>query len=180
MATWQFGVILIPESAILAECGALPASIPMEMTDHLWWSQQQAPEGFEKQIDLILPQIKSWSDEMRIWGSESGNDAHVCYADAEKKVVEEVAFRLDVRDPSLDLIRMICGLAAQLSCVLLTADSEVLQPVESVVLAAIRNSTAAKFVNDPVCDSRSVYVRIVRRSSSPPLNSSSGSPRTLQ
>ena len=171
MAILQFGVILIPESAILAECEALPASIPMEMTDQSWWSKQQPPQGFEKQIDLILSETNSWSEEMRIWGSESGNDAHVCYTDAEKKVVAEIAFRLDARDPSLDLIRMICGLAAQLSCVLLTADSEVLQPVESVVLGAIRNSTAAKFVNDPVCDSRSMHVRLVRRSSSPSLNS---------
>jgi hypothetical protein len=171
MAIWQFGVILIPESAILAECGALPASIPMEMTDHLWWSKQQPPQGFEKQIDLILSQIKPWSEEMRIWVSEAGNDAHVGYTDAEKKVVEEIAFRLDVRDPSLDLIRMICTLAAQLSCVLLTADSEILQPVESVVLAAIRNSTAANFLNDPDCGSRSMQVRLVQRSSSPSLNS---------
>jgi hypothetical protein len=66
---------------------------------------------------------------------------------------------------------MICGFAAQLSCVLLTADSEALQPVKSVVLAAIRNSTAARFLNDPVCDSRSMHVRIVQRSSSPSLNS---------
>jgi len=171
MAIWQFGVILIPELAILAECEAFPASIPMEMTDHLWWSKQQAPKGFEKQIDLMLPQTKSWSDEMRIWGSESGNDAYVRYTDAEKKAVEEIAFRLDACDPPLDLIRMICGLAVQLSCVLLTVDSEVLQPVESEVLAAIRNSTAAKFVNDPVCDSRPMRVLLVRHSASPSLNS---------
>jgi len=108
---------------------------------------------------------------MRIWGSESGNDAHVCYKDVEKKIVEEIAFRLDASDPSLDLIRMICRLAAQLSCFLLTADSEILQPVESVVLTAIRNSAAAKFVNDPVCDSRSMHVRLVQHSSSPSMNS---------
>lgn len=171
MAIWQFGVILIPESAILAECKGLPASIPMEMTDHSWWSRQQPPQGFEKQIDLILSETKSWSEEMRIWESESGSDAHVCFTDTEKKVVEEIAFRLDARDPSLDLIRMICGLAVQLSCVLLTVDSEVLQPVESEVLAAIRNSTAAKFVNDPVCDSRPMRVLLVRHSASPSLNS---------
>ena len=86
---------------------------------------------------------------MQIWGGESGNDAYVFYTDGEKKVVEEIAFRLDARDISLDLIRMICTLAAQLSCVLLTADSEVLQPVESEMLAAIRNSTATKFIDDP-------------------------------
>jgi hypothetical protein len=150
MTIWQFGVILIPKSAILAEFEALPASIPMEMTDHSWWSKQQPPQGFEKQIDLILSQAKSWSEEMRIWGSASGNDAHVCYTDGEKKVVEEIAFRLNVRDISLDLIRMICTLAAQLSCVLLTADCEVLQPVEPEMLASIGNSTATKFANDRV------------------------------
>jgi len=66
---------------------------------------------------------------------------------------------------------MICMLAAQLSCVLLTADSEVLRPVESEMLAVIRNSAATKFVNDPVFDSRSMSVRTVQRSSSRSLNS---------
>ena len=169
MAIWQFGFILIPKSAILAECEALPASIPMEMTDHLWWSKQQPPQGFEKQIDLILSQTKSWSEDMRMWGSESGNDAHVWYTDGEKKVVEEIAFRLDARDIPLGLIRMICTLAAQLSCVLLTADSEVLQPIESEILAAIRNSTATKFVNDPVAALQSVgTVRLKQRSQDTP------------
>ena len=167
MAIWQFGVILIPQSAILAECEAFPASIPMEMIDHLWWSKQQPPQGFEKQIDLILSETKSWSEDMRMWGSESGNDAHVCYTDGEKKVVEEIAFRLDARDISLDLIRMICTLAAQLSCVLLTADSKVLQPVESEMLAAIRNSTATEFVNDPDPALQTVWtVRISQRNPS--------------
>ena len=129
MAIWQFGVIFIPKSEISSEGEGLPASIPMEMTDHLWWSEQQPPQGFEKQIDLILSRSKSWSEQMQIWGDESGNDAYVCYTDGEKKVVEEIAFRLDACDISLDLIRMICTLAAQLSCVLLIADSEVLQPV---------------------------------------------------
>jgi hypothetical protein len=168
MAIWQFGVILIPQSAILAEFGTLPALIPMEMTDHLWWSKQQPAQGFEKQIDLLLSQTKSWSEEIRIWGSESGNDAHVCYTDAEKNVVEEIAFRLDARDISLDLVRMICTLAAQLSCVLLTADCEVLQPVESEMLAAIRNSTATKFIDDPVAALGKTVTFRARRSQDTP------------
>ena len=97
------------------------------------------------------------------------NDAHVCYTDGEKKVVEEIAFRLDTCDISLDLIRMICTLAAQLSCVLLTADSEVLQPVESEMLAAIRNSTATKFIDDPIARLGGKFVTVrVRRSQDTP------------
>ncbi len=168
MVIWQFGVILIPKSAILAEFGTVPASIPMEMTDRLWWSGQQPPQGFEKQIDLILPPAKSWSEEMRIWASESGNDAHVCYADGEQKVVEEIAFRLDARDISSDVIGMICTLAAQLSCVLLTADSEVLQPIESEILAAIRNSTATRFANDPVAALQSLWTVRLKQSQHAP------------
>jgi hypothetical protein len=150
MAIWQFGVILIPQSAISSEGEALPASLPMELTDQVWWSEQQPPQGFEKQIDLILPRGKSWSDRMLAWGDESGNDAYVCYSDGKKTVVEEVGFRLDVRDVSLDLAGRICTLAAQLSCVVLTADAEVLKPVESEMIAALRNSTAARFIDDPV------------------------------
>jgi hypothetical protein len=168
MAIWQFGVILIPKSAISSEGEALPGSIPMEMTDHLWWSEQQPPQGFEKQIDLILSRSKSWSEQMQTWEGQSGNDALVCYTDGEKKLVEEIAFRLDARDISLDLVRMICTLAAQLSCVLLTADSEVLQPVESEMLAAIRNSTGTKFIDDPVAALAKTVTLRVRRSQDTP------------
>ena len=103
-----------------------------------------------------------------MWGSESGNDAHVCYTDEEKKVVEEIALRLDAHDISLDLIRMICTFAAQLSCVLLTADSEVPQPVESEMIAAIRNSTATRFVSDPVAALQWGTVRLIQRSQDTP------------
>ena len=160
MAIWQFRVVLVPQSTFETRGEPLPVSISsVEVADQLWWSKVQPPEGFERQIDLMSPEIESWSEEIRIWGSEDTNDAHVCYTDASKKVVEEIAFRLDVRDLSPDLVRMICALAQQLSCVLLTADSEILRPVQSEVLAAIRNSTAAKFVSNPATTLRNLGTR---------------------
>ena len=150
MAIWQYRLILIPEEVLLRKYDALPLAIPMELAEDFgWWSDSQPSAGFEQQIDLILPQMDSWSTSMRMWGQKHGDDAHVVYADESKIRVEEIGFRVDANTISPELIRWICILARQLRCVLMTAEYEILAPDESTVLTAINRSTAKKFVDDP-------------------------------
>lgn len=157
MALWQFRVILLPEQVLLRNYGIMPLTIPMEVAeDSAWWSDAQPLPGFERQIDFILPAIKSWSDSMRMWGQEDGNDAYVSYVDKNKSAVEEIAFRVDARAIPTELVGAICNLAMQLGCVLMTASYEILRPEESTVLKAIGQSTAKKFVDDPVSTLRNL------------------------
>jgi len=118
--------------------------------DFAWWSDVQPPAGFERKIDLILPPMESWSESMRMWGQKHGDDGYVCYVDKHNKIVEEIAFRVDARTISLELVRRICSLATDLGCVFMTSEYEILPPDESMVLANINHSTAKKFVDDPV------------------------------
>jgi hypothetical protein len=129
----------------------------MELAEEFgWWSDNQPSVGFEKQIDLILPQRGSWSASMRMWGQQHGDDAHIVYIDDNKNRVEEIGFRVDANAISPELVRRICILARQLGCVLMTADYEILAPDESMVLAAINRSTAKRFVDDPESTLRSL------------------------
>ena len=84
-----------------------------------------------------------------MWGQKHGDDGHVCYVDKDKKIVEEIAFRVDARTISLELVRRICRLATDLRCVFMTSEYEILAPDECMVLANINHSTAKKFVDDP-------------------------------
>lgn len=148
MAIWQFKLRLIPESAVRAKFGIVPISIPQELEDFAWWSDVQPPAGFETSIDAILPRTKSWSKEMLIWGNERSSAALVCY-DSNRKI-EDVEFRIDVGGLSLTFVRSICGLAKELDCMLLTGSNHLIASDDRAILAAIRKSTAKKYLDDPV------------------------------
>jgi len=157
MAIRQYRLILLPEKVLLAKYDVLPPEIPMEVAeDFSWWSEIQPPVGLEQQIDRILPRTDSWSTSMRMWGQEEGHDAHICYVDDSKETIEKLAFRIDARAISGDLVRDICMLASKLGCVLMTADYEILGPDESMVLTALSHSTARKFVVDPAATLQSL------------------------
>lgn len=149
MAIWQFKVLVIPESALRGKFGTIPVSLTRDLAERFdWWSDCQPPIAFTVAIDTMLPEIKSWSRKMRIWGDERGDAAVVCYDD--RKNVIEIEFRIDVRQVSLSFIRGICEFAKRLECVLVTNANHLLAPDESLVLAAINNSTAKKYLEDPV------------------------------
>jgi hypothetical protein len=151
MAIWQFRLEFVPEEALLKRCGVMPRDIPKEIAANCsWWDDIQVPEKLGNWIRAILPEAESWSESMRIWGHEDGNDVSVCYADEHKKSIKEISCRVDVRNISVSFIRDICALARALKCVLVTAKNEVLQSDESAVYAAIYNSTAKKYLEDPV------------------------------
>jgi hypothetical protein len=151
MAIWQYGFTFVPEEALRRTYPVLPLQIPQDLAeDSCWWSEIQPPVGFEQQINLILTERPSWSTSMRMWGQEDGDDAYVCYVDESKSKVEEVGFRINAGEISPELIPRICILARQLNCVLMTAEYEILAPDESMVLAAINDSTAKKYIDDPV------------------------------
>jgi len=150
MAIWQYRLTLIPESVLLTKYEILPLAIPMELAEEFrWWSGNQPATGFEQQIGLILPETKSWSTSMRMWGQEESDDAHIIYSDERKDTVEEIGFRLDANKISPDLVHRICVLSRQLRCVLMTAEYEILAADEAMVLAALNHSTAKRFVDDP-------------------------------
>jgi hypothetical protein len=151
MAIWQFRVDLIPEKQIRSRYTAMPTTMTESMVeDFPWWIDAQPVRGFEAGIDKILPEAPSWSESMRIWGNERSDTACVCYVDEKKDKVELVEFRIDVRKLSPNLVREICKFAERLECVLVTSDYRVLVPDESTVLRAIDNSTAKRFLEDPV------------------------------
>ncbi len=151
MAIWQFRLTLLPESVVQQQCGEIPERLAEELVeDFPWWASLQPPKHFEDLISRILPERASWSDSIRMWGYKHGDDAMVIYIDEEKSTVEEISFRLDAGNISPRLVRDVANIAAKLGCVLMTPDYEVLCADEVRVLAVLINSTARRFVEDPV------------------------------
>jgi hypothetical protein len=151
MAIWQFRLTLLPADAVERQCGGIPDSIPAELAeDFAWWAETQPIKDFEDLIGQILPERASWSDSMRMWGGEEEDDFTVIYADKGMSVVEEVFVRLDARRIATYSIRGVIGIATKLECLLLTTEYGLLPADESKVFAALINSTARRFVDDPV------------------------------
>ena len=166
MAIWQHRLTLIPEAALLSRHEVLPLTIPMELAEDVaWWSDIQPISGLERQIDLILPQTTSWSTSLRKWGHEEGDAAYVGYVDESKTTVEEISFRIDARAISPGLVSGICTLARELRCVLMTSEYEILAPDESMLLANIHQSTAKKFVEDPISTLKGLDLKKIRERS---------------
>jgi hypothetical protein len=107
-------------------------------------------------MDLVLRERVSWSTSMRMWGQEEGDDAYVLYSDESMRKVEEIAFRIDAGAVSTEMIRKICMFAKHQECVFITVDGEILAPDEGMLLAAIKDSTAKKYIDDPVSTLKSL------------------------
>ncbi len=153
MAIWQFKVFVIPECALIKKFGNIPIGVTRDLTEEYgWWSDY--PGGFEATLEAMVPETKSWSRTMRIWGEERSNAVLVCY-DNENRI-EEITMRIDVSELSPPFVRDVCAFPKQLGCVLVTYDYHVLAPEETFVLEAINNSRARKYLEDPVSTLRAL------------------------
>lgn len=146
MAAWQFVLDLVPASAAVV-AGVPAARMSREQLD-------AAPLGLSSadtvmlfaQVDALLPEKKSWSVRLRIWGDEETDDIQIGLSD---EVAEDVRFRLDVSRLSLHLVGGICGLARHFNCVLATPDGAIIQPKREAIIRMIMQSHAMRFVRDP-------------------------------
>jgi hypothetical protein len=151
MAISQFSLFLIPKKSIQEMFPKTPLTLPMDVAeDSQWWSGQQPPKGFEEAIGQILPESPSWSESMRIWGTETGNSILVLYVTDEKREVEEIEIRIDAALFSAEFVSKACKWATDFDCIARTKMYEVITPSFAVVTEAIMSSRAMKFLNDPV------------------------------
>ncbi|MCQ1780415.1 hypothetical protein NOJ05_24655 [Neorhizobium galegae] len=146
MAAWQFALDLIPSAAAGVD-GVVAARMTRGQLDEveLRFSPSVTGAIFER-VGMMLPETKSWSPDLRIWGYEEVDDVQIWLRGTE---IEHVQFRLNVADPSIPLVEEICSLAREVSCVLATRAGAILRPHPEVVLRAITRSEAARFVKDP-------------------------------
>ncbi|MFC5865274.1 hypothetical protein ACFPT7_23415 [Acidicapsa dinghuensis] len=117
--------------------------------DSPWWSCHQPAKGFEEEIDTILPEVSSWSKEMRIWGDERGHAILVVYRSEEKREVEQIEIRIDLSKYSKEFVFRACRWATSLDCLAWTKAYEVIIPEYNEVETAIRKSRAMKFMLNP-------------------------------
>ncbi len=150
MAIWQFQTFMLPRSAVLRHFGSVPADVPEEsLSDIAWWSDMQPPADYETRIGQIAPRYDSWSDSISMWGSEQGDRIHVLLDEPERRTVEEIVIRIDLRQFSRDFTAGIVRLAAEFDCVLWVEPHRVVEPTMRLLCEAILQSQSAAFMRDP-------------------------------
>ncbi|PKP89081.1 MAG: hypothetical protein CVT77_18830 [Alphaproteobacteria bacterium HGW-Alphaproteobacteria-16] len=146
MARWQFELDPIPASA--ASIDGMPAihlgpevraAIPLGL------SPKRRAELVEA-LGNILPVVETWSADLRIWGNTRESDVQL-YHDEDMGIALKI--RIDAKTFTTNLVEALCDLATAFDWVFLTDRGAVLQPQPEIVLRALLNSPARRFVENP-------------------------------
>ena len=152
MAVWQFVIDFVPKQFLLNTYGRIPEAISLE--------DRKRGDFFRKTsytIVELLPYLQpfgsfdkdSWSGT-RFYRGEGDNDAAIYFDEATSQVAE-ISCRIDVRQPYEDFLCGILALAVAFDCQLLARGSrQFFAPTTSALFLAVEQSTAARFVADPL------------------------------
>src|SRR4051812_18593948 len=125
MAAWQFVMDLVPASATHA-AGVTAARMSQDQLDDISLNfSTSETELLLSRVAALLPEKKSWSANIRIWGDDKTDDIQV---GLDGQTIEDVRFRVNVVKLSLPLIDGICSLAHELDCRLAATEEAIIQP----------------------------------------------------
>ena len=146
MAVWQFSFGLIPRQPLIDRFGAIPeARSATDAWDWVW--NEQPPKNYLSVIESFTTAYKSWSSEMRMWGSENGNRLNIAM---EADRVVEVSARLCPREEWISFAEGIVVLAKHCDWVLSLKGQKLFLPDLNTLTSAVTESNAMKFCKDPV------------------------------
>ena len=142
MAAWQVEFSIVPRRA-LAAAGAA-ALRPSADTE--WWAADALPAGYQGKLAAVASPASSPSANVQSWGPEDGNRLDVWSIDGR---ATKVTARVDVRKLDARFSAMVLQFARTAGAVLVRSDGLVVEPVVGAFAAALRNSAAWRFANDP-------------------------------
>jgi len=148
MAVWQFSVVFLPESWAQENNYDSASLYDEEGYDtECAWQESQPDALFKTILSKILPESKSWNQDLLFWGNTQEHDIQVWY---ENSKVEGVHVRLDVNQSINDILVKVVSAANELGCVLFFPEfRQIAKANEFELKTALKNSNAAKYVNDP-------------------------------
>jgi hypothetical protein len=148
MAVWQFSVVFLPDSWAKKNNYDSASLYDEEGYDtECAWQENQPDSSFKTELSKILPESKSWHQDLMFWGNTQEHDIQVWY---ENSKVEGIHVRLDVNQGIKDILVKVIRAANTLDCVLFFPEfRQIAQANEFELKSALKNSNAAKYVSDP-------------------------------
>jgi hypothetical protein len=142
MAAWQVDFYIIPRRALLSR-GPLNSS---DLAATPWWATHTLPPDYQRRLSAVASVGPSSSAEVQTWGSEDGNRVNVWSEDGR---VSAIRARVDVRRLDSKFGAALLQFVRTADAVLVRTDGLVVEPTIAAYAAALRNSDAWRFANDP-------------------------------
>jgi hypothetical protein len=139
MAAWQVDFYVVPRRAV-----GVPASTALADTD--WWAHSKLPANFAARLATVLAPVGPSGAGVEAWGAEDGNRVEIAFDDGR---VSRVMVRVDVRRLDSRFGAVLLELVRKADAVLIRTDGLLIEPLISAFGAALRNSSAWRFANDP-------------------------------
>ena len=143
MATWQFDLYLVPQGKVPRGTQRVRAE-DFESED--WWRGYTLPQESLDAATNGLTRLAQWTPAIQSWGADDGNRLDVFIGESG---VDEVRIRIDARSLDTGFLRRVIALAHNADGVFISADMQVVPPLATEVSAAVRDSDAWRFVQNP-------------------------------
>jgi hypothetical protein len=163
MAVWQYKGALVPRAGIIKLHGHIPEELPGYRglwkaefeTDDVYpnYWQGEGAERFAGELASMLPAGTHWSDRALLFGDLEGNRVEIWQGD-------ELAFRFDLREPNLELLRAMIDFANRHDLLWVSEQTgRPMAPTFAEVLTDVQKSDAYQFCKEPVAYLRSLKNR---------------------
>ena len=132
MAIWQF------------DCNIVQCDKSMERANEdemVLWDVENISKEIIEAINEILPEEKSWSDNLKQYGNNDSTCFNLYY---EKEKIEEIVLRLDLTSLSKDMLSNILEIIRKMDAVILY-DKKIFEPEMDCMILVLKNSEAGKF-----------------------------------
>lgn len=148
MATWQFTIALIPTAWSNQPGNTVESLYSDDGYDTAkCWAEHQPKSGWRTAISRFLPEGKSWSNNLLLWGDDKTTDVQAWNSD---NVLESINVRIDLRGEVRPVLEKLVKLSEELECILFWPEGRTLiQPHILELKRAIMQSRPYSFVKDP-------------------------------
>ena len=147
MAAWQVDFAIVPRRAIAAS----PELLSSRAIDADWWKAGKLPSDYARRLATIAPPVSSAASDLQTWGPADGNRVEVL---SENGRVARMTARVDVRRLDSKFGAMLLQFAKATDAVFVRGDGLIVEPLVGAFAAALRNSDAWKYANDPAAHIR--------------------------
>lgn len=121
MALWQVGFFVLPGNCI-SEISSLEISDEFFFDDAPFWEAHKTDVAYFKEIGLFLPETKSWSNQITLYGNQDSNRFQIS---SENETVVSVSFRIDFTSDYDMVFRSIIEFCALKGLIILNENLEV-------------------------------------------------------
>ena len=156
MAVWQFKFSLVPTEGVVRHHGSLPSVLVEYRANEVgveprildesempnYWEGIDWREHMISRVSQLLAPMNLLGTELLAFGEREGNKVDIWE--------DDIYCFIDARNVNLKLIELLMQIGIELHCKVVLIESGMLvDPDTSVVLDALRRSTAYDFASDP-------------------------------